>query len=125
VGIGVGVDMSVDVTVSADVGVDMGVDENMDVSVDVSAVGRQEDRCRPRLSYEFNPRAGADQLVSPVSATLCQASCNSRGLCFFVIGRVPDVQNLRLDGNLADGSARISIDMTPRLWLCLWPWPCL
>ena len=83
VGIGVGVDMSVDVTVSADVGVDMGVDENMDVSAYVSAVGRQEDRwVRPRLSYEFNPRASAGQLVSPVSATLCQASCNSRGLCF-------------------------------------------
>jgi hypothetical protein len=79
VGIGVGVDMSVDVTVSADVG----VDENMDVSAYVSAVVRQEDRwVRPRLSYEFNPRASADQLVSPVSATLCQASCNSRGLCF-------------------------------------------
>jgi hypothetical protein len=103
-GIGVGVYMSVDVTVSADVGVDMGadmgvdenmdvsadmgVDENMDVSVDVSvnvsAVGRQEDRwVRSRLSYEFNSRAGADQLVSPVLATLCQAPCNSPGLCFF------------------------------------------
>jgi hypothetical protein len=65
VGIGAGVDMGVDVTVSADVGVDIGVD--------VGAVGRQEGRwVRPRFSYGFNP---ADQLVSPVLATLCQVLC--------------------------------------------------
>jgi hypothetical protein len=30
---------------------------------------------------------------------------------FYEIGRVPDVKNLRLDGNLAGGSARTSIDI--------------